>query len=294
MSTQLKAKGKDEMKKTFGFGKSNIILRQMQKKADTVEDTQTATYKGITIKTIFMLAMCFVGVGVYFLLHNLFLSIANPSDVITVVTYHGLVDIHTTVPEVITMGVIGLAVIVLPFIAWFIKSASAVAGTIYAVFEGYFVGVITGGLDSSLQWVSLAALGITVAVVLTMLYLFSKKNVRLGKRGRTIITAFFFVTIIGSILAVLMNFVPFLKPLTAGMAMLYSNPLISIGGSIVFVVIAILFLLVDFETISDCVENKLPKKLEWYAAFGLVYTIIYIYFKILEIILRILAKSKNN
>ncbi|WP_366072660.1 Bax inhibitor-1/YccA family protein [uncultured Anaerovibrio sp.] len=48
-----------------------------------------------------------------------------------------------------------------------------------------------------------------------------------------------------------------------------NTPGVSIGISIVFVIIAALFLLVDFDTIERCVENGVDKQYEWMAAWGL-------------------------
>ena len=52
-------------------------------------------------------------------------------------------------------------------------------------------------------------------------------------------------------------------------------------------------LLVDFDAIEKCVENRLPKKREWMAAFGLAYTIIYLYLRILELLMKIFGKGKK-
>lgn len=79
-----------------------------------------------------------------------------------------------------------------------------------------------------------------------------------------------------------------------GITTFMNNPIISIISSVLFIIIATMFLLVDFSTIEECVENKMPRKLEWMAAFGLVYTVIYIYFKILNLILQIVGNSKSS
>ena len=64
------------------------------------------------------------------------------------------------------------------------------------------------------------------------------------------------------------------------------------GGAIAGIIIASLFLLADFNTVQYIVENGLPKKYEWIAAFGLVFTIVWIYFKVLDLLAR--AKNNNN
>jgi len=58
----------------------------------------------------------------------------------------------------------------------------------------------------------------------------------------------------------------------------------------VIVIIAALNLLLDFDFIERGVQGKLAKKTEWYAAFGLTVTLIWLYVSIL----RLLAASRNN
>ena len=85
-----------------------------------------------------------------------------------------------------------------------------------------------------------------------------------------------------------------MAPIIAGFATFMGSPVVGIISSVVFIVIAALFLLVDFDTIEQCVEGRMPKKLEWMAAFGLVYTVIYIYFKIINLILQIVGNSNEK
>ena len=56
------------------------------------------------------------------------------------------------------------------------------------------------------------------------------------------------------------------------------NSVLSIGISMAGVVLAVLFLFIDFDNINKTVEQKLPKKYEWCAAFGLTMTIMYVIF----------------
>ncbi|MBR3400618.1 MAG: Bax inhibitor-1/YccA family protein, partial [Parasporobacterium sp.] len=69
---------------------------------------------------------------------------------------------------------------------------------------------------------------------------------------------------------------------------------LSIIIGIVFVILASLFMLADFDTIQRCVENQVDKKYEWMAAWGLAYTILYIYFKILRILIMIFGNGRRS
>tara|TARA_Y100001958_G_C21042708_1_gene411759 strand:- start:66 stop:824 length:759 start_codon:yes stop_codon:yes gene_type:complete len=67
-------------------------------------------------------------------------------------------------------------------------------------------------------------------------------------------------------------------------------PLISIGFSLVVVVIAALNLVLDFDFIEEASEKGLPKYMEWYGAFGLLVTLVWLYLEIL----RLLAKLNSR
>ena len=77
-----------------------------------------------------------------------------------------------------------------------------------------------------------------------------------------------------------------------GMSILNPNnsSLFSIGISLFVVVIASLNLVLDFDFIEEGAEQGAPKYMEWYGAFGLLVTLIWLYFEIL----RLLAKLQSR
>jgi uncharacterized YccA/Bax inhibitor family protein len=74
------------------------------------------------------------------------------------------------------------------------------------------------------------------------------------------------------------------------MSFIHSSSLIGIGFSVFVVIIAALNLVMDFDFIEKGAENGAPKYMEWYAAFGLLVTLVWLYLEIL----RLLAKSRNR
>jgi uncharacterized YccA/Bax inhibitor family protein len=65
---------------------------------------------------------------------------------------------------------------------------------------------------------------------------------------------------------------------------------LGIGFSIVVVCLAALNLLLDFDMIEKGVEARAPKYMEWYGAFGLLVTLVWLYLEIL----RLLSKLKDR
>ena len=69
-----------------------------------------------------------------------------------------------------------------------------------------------------------------------------------------------------------------------------NSSMMSIGFSIFVVIIAALNLVLDFDFIEEGAEKGAPKYMEWYATFGLLVTLIWLYMEIL----RLLAKLSNR
>ena len=69
-----------------------------------------------------------------------------------------------------------------------------------------------------------------------------------------------------------------------------NSSMMSIGFSLVIIVIACLNLVIDFDFIEEGAEKGAPKYMEWYGAFGLLVTLIWLYLEIL----RMLSKLRNR
>lgn len=87
--------------------------------------------------------------------------------------------------------------------------------------------------------------------------------------------------------------IPALSAITVSITNIMANPIVSTVFGIAFIVIACLFLLADFEAVHQIVENKLDKKYEWACAFGIAYTVLYLYIKILQILIQVFGKGKK-
>ncbi|MDP4187269.1 MAG: Bax inhibitor-1/YccA family protein, partial [Bacteroidota bacterium] len=74
------------------------------------------------------------------------------------------------------------------------------------------------------------------------------------------------------------------------MAMFYGSGTLSIAISLVVVVIAALNLVLDFDFIEQGVNANAPKYMEWYSAFGLMVTLVWLYIEFLQL----LAKLANR
>ena len=185
-------------------------------------------------------------------------------------------------------AIVGL---VLGLVNSFKREPSVPLIVLYAVFQGVFLGGISGIFES--QWsgiVSQAVIG-TLAVFGVTLLLFRSGKVRTSPRMTKIVL----VAMVGYLVFSLINFGMIMFGATedpwglrTGVE-IFGIPLgVVIGLLAVF--LAAYSLVMDFELIQNGVRNRVPEKWAWSAAFGLMVTLIWLYVEIL----RILAILRGN
>jgi uncharacterized YccA/Bax inhibitor family protein len=175
---------------------------------------------------------------------------------------------------------------ILGLITTFKREWSPVTAPIYAVLEGLFLGGISAIYD--LQYpgtgIVMNAVGLTFGTLLCLLAAYvtgiakPSENFKLGVIAAT-----------GAI--ALLYFVGFiLRLFGVGIPFIHGSGPFGIAFSVFVVVVAALNLVLDFDFIESGVENGAPKYMEWYAGFGLLVTLVWLYLEIL----RLLAKLQNR
>jgi len=160
-----------------------------------------------------------------------------------------------------------------------------VTALLYAMFEGLAVGtisVIYAEQMAKTQYagaVPLAILG-TLAVLAVMLVLYVTRIIKVNQT--------FMVVVFGATAAIGLTYLVTMLggmffPQMWGMAIYRSGP-IGLLFSAVVIVVAALNLALDFQTIETGIQRKAPKFMEWYAGFGLLVTLIWLYLEILRLL----------
>jgi len=262
---------------------TNPIISKLGKVREAGESRDVATYGGIGIKTAFFLLLTVVGVFSFFTLHSFFGAGAGSV---------GAIEIGNNYFDLREIGILiaaGLITIFMPMLAWLIRGTIPCTGSLYAISQGYvlsFSANLYGGEYVQLVWL---ALGITILIVASMLTLYVTRTIKVDQKFYSVIKVLFITSIAASITFFICRFIPLTAPLVK---YIENNAVLSIGGSVVFIIIAALFLLSDFDVIEKTVEHQLPKKYEWIAAFGLVFTIIWLYLKVLNLLTRMSNKRR--
>lgn len=175
--------------------------------------------------------------------------------------------------------------LVFAIVTSFAPRAARFTAPIYALLEGLALGGISAFMESKYPGLATQAVVITFGVLLTMLALY--------KIGAVRATARFRAGVMAATMGIMLYYV---VSLLSGMIFGFSMPLIHDGGPIGIAftlgvaILAALNLVLDFALIEDGADGGAPQYMEWYAAFGLMVTLVWLYIEIL----RLLAKLKEE
>lgn len=263
---------------------SNPVMRQLNKVTEKANDSDNSTYGGITIKTIFFMFATVAGIAIFYLLQNFYFS----SFELLTFDFEEIGSYSFSAVEIIFVAVAAILTIFMPILASFIRPTIPVTGTLYSVSQGFLLAWIIKRILIGYEHIAIAALAITILLVVLMAILFTARIIKVTKKFRAIITVLFITMLLVSLGCAVCYLIPGVSEFISEFT---KNPIISIVSAVIGIIIASLFLLIDFDTIEKTVSNKLPKKYEWSAAFGLAFTIIWIYLKVLDLLISI---NSNN
>ncbi|SFE28653.1 Uncharacterized membrane protein, YccA/Bax inhibitor family [Chitinophaga sp. CF118] len=148
----------------------------------------------------------------------------------------------------------------------------------YALAEGLFLGVISVMYSGLYDGIVLQAVGLTFGTFLGMLILYRARIIRATERFRAII----FTATAGIAIFYLLALV--LRMFNINIPFLHEGSTIGIIFSLVVVAVAALNLILDFDMIETGAAQGAPKYFEWYASFGLLVTLVWLYLEILRLL----------
>ena len=180
-----------------------------------------------------------------------------------------------------TLAIVGaIGGFVVAMITVFRPQSSAITAPIYAILEGLFLGAISAIINARYPGVAFQAVLLTIGTLFTMLFLYRSGRIRATpkfRRGVLMATgAVFFAYLISWILSL------FGMP----MGFMHSAGPLGILINLVIIVIAAMNLILDFDFIEKGSQMGAPKFMEWYGAFGLMVTLIWLYIEFLRLLAR--------
>lgn len=224
---------------------------------------QPMTMQGTVIKTFLLLAVVMLS---SLFTWNLFLKSGNPAAV------NGLMII----------GAIGG--LILAIATTFKQTWAPITAPLYAAFQGLFVGGISAMMEQSFPGIAIQAATLTFGTLAAMLFLYQAKWIQVNDTFRMIV-----VTATGGIMVTyLITWV--LSFFGVQVPFIYGNGIAGIVFSLFVIGVAALNFVLDFDFIDRATARGAPKYMEWYGAFALMVTMIWLYIEFL----RLLSKLRSR
>jgi len=184
-------------------------------------------------------------------------------------------------------GAIGGLIVAL--VIMFKKEWSPYLAPLYALLQGLFIGAISAyyneAFATKMPNIIMNAVGLTFGTAIAMYFLYSFKIIRATEKFKSII----FTATAGIAIFYLIAMVS--RMFGVQMAFLHEGSLMGIGFSLVVVAIAALNLILDFDMMEQGAAAGAPKYMEWYGAFGLMVTIVWLYLEILRLLSKLSSRK---
>ena len=220
-------------------------------------ETQKMTLDGTVNKTGLLLALCFTTAAISWNMPN---------------------------PALMGFGAIGG--IVLALITIFRPTSAGTTAPLYAASQGLFLGGITVIFEAQFPGIAIQAIGLTFGTLASLLVCYKTGVIKPTENFRLMIVS----ATAGIALLYIVNIAMMVFGSGEGIGFIHSSGTFGIIFSLAVVAIAALNLVLDFDFIEQGSENGLPKHMEWFGAFSLMVTLVWLYLEIL----RLLAKLRSN
>jgi uncharacterized YccA/Bax inhibitor family protein len=156
-------------------------------------------------------------------------------------------------------------------------------GFVYAIAEGFLLGILSALFEALYPGIVVLAIMSTFGTVAAMLFLYKSNVFKVTDKFKKVV--------FGGMAAIfLIYFVSFLLSFAGiSLPLIHGSGIIGIGFSVVVIIFAALMLVLDFDMIDKMVKNNAPKFMEWYGAFAILVTIVWLYVEFL----RLFSKIRN-
>lgn len=230
---------------------------------DETDSTQRMTLAGAINKTGILLVLCLVSAGYVW---NQFFQSSEPPAV------NGLMMLGL-------LGGLAMAIVTI-----FKRQWAGLTAPAYALLQGLALGGISAMFELQYPGIVIQAVGLTFGTLAVLLLAYKTGLIKPTENFRLMIVA----ATGGIALLYLVSFV--MGFFGSSVGFIHSNGLFGIGFSLFVVAIAALNLVLDFDFIEAGAEQGAPKYMEWYGAFSLMVTLVWLYLEIL----RLLAKLRSR
>lgn len=167
----------------------------------------------------------------------------------------------------------------------FKKHWAPVTAPLYALFEGLLLGAVSAVFNAKYPGIVMQAVLLTFGTLFALLTAYRSGLVKASenfKLGVIAATGGIFVIYLASF---------FLRLFGIDIPLIHQSGPIGIGFSLLVVVVAALNLVLDFDFIEQGAERGVPKYMEWYGAFGLMVTLVWLYMEFLRLLSKLQSRN---
>jgi uncharacterized YccA/Bax inhibitor family protein len=175
--------------------------------------------------------------------------------------------------------------LILALVTTFKKTWAPFTAPMYALVEGVFIGALSAIFEVRFPGIVMQAVGLTFGTMAALLLAYRSGLIRATEKFKLGVVA----ATGGVLLLYVANFV--MGFFGHSMDFISGNSTLGIGFSIVVVIIAALNLVLDFDLIETGARSGAPKYMEWYGAFALVVTLVWLYLELLRLLSKLQSRN---
>ncbi len=249
--------------------KNGIFKNPFMKKLSKITETSdvNTTYLGVILKCAYFFGFIFLGLVLAIILH------ITPSNAVSD-------DFSINKVELVVACISLLIIFICPILCSFLRKTIPVLGAISCVGIGYFIAFI-GNFIPEYKPLILLALLLTCALIVAMLIVFSCRLVKSNSKFFSFLYSVLIALVISSLILFICSFIPVLNTIPA---FVFNTPWLYIAISVIYIMLGCGFLLSDFESLRDAVNNQSSKSIEWLLSYAIIFDVVWIFFEILDLL----------
>ena len=177
---------------------------------------------------------------------------------------------------------IGFVASIIAFIViMFARKTIKYMAPVYALSEGLIIGGLSAMFEGMYPGIVVQAVGSTFMAFFVMLALYKAGIIKCSEKFRSVLM----ISMLSILGIYLVQFIgSFFHMSIPG---LFTSSLVGIGFSAIVCIVAALNFIIDFNVIEEGANNMADKSFEWYGAFGLIVTFVWLYIEILNLLAKL-------
>jgi uncharacterized YccA/Bax inhibitor family protein len=205
-------------------------------------------------------------------------------------TWRTFFEAMQTYPETAAQSIMpwmiggGIGGFITALVTIFKRTWAPYTAPIYAVLEGLFLGGLSAFFESMYPGIVIQAVGLTFGILIALLLAYKSRLIKPTENFKLGVVA----ATGGIFIVYMVSFILNLFGVPVGY--IHNSSTFGIIFNLFVIVIAALNLVLDFDFIEQGAASQAPKYMEWYAAFGLMVTLIWLYIEILRLLARLAGR----